>query len=109
LTTSSVDDRQVRRSLSRTPHLAVTINGEMEDMESLTMDSNGDPDISLPLNADGLRLIEAVNGSRNIEELTQFISASGVGKLDRLCEQARNLFEKLYWFDKVVFQTFEWQ
>jgi SAM-dependent methyltransferase len=64
-----------------------------------------DPDILLPVNADEMHLIDAIDGKRGIDEIIQRTASSGAGSLWQLREHARSLFERLYWFDQIVFQT----
>ena len=67
--------------------------------------AHGEPDLFLPVNTDELQLFEAVDGVRTIRELIQQTARSGSGTLHRLNEKGRQLFERLYWFDQVVFDT----
>jgi hypothetical protein len=67
--------------------------------------AHGEPDLFLPVDTEELRLFEAVDGVRTIRELIQQTAISGSGNLHRLNEKGRQLFERLYWFDQVVFDT----
>ena len=64
-----------------------------------------EPDLFLPVDTEELRLFEAVDGVRTIREIIQQTAISGSGTLHRLNEKGRQLFERLYWFDQVVFNA----
>ncbi len=64
-----------------------------------------DPDLFLPVDSDELRLFEAIDGVRTISELIQQTAISGSGNVHGLNEKGRQLFERLYWFDQVIFNA----
>ncbi len=66
---------------------------------------HGDPDLFLPVNANEKRLVDAIDGKRSIDEIIHRPSKSGAASHRQNREQARSLFERLYWFDQVVYQT----
>jgi hypothetical protein len=64
---------------------------------------HADPDIFLPVDANELRLINAIDGKRSIAAIIQLFDASaGAGRLHK---QACALFEQLWQYDQVVFDT----
>jgi SAM-dependent methyltransferase len=65
--------------------------------------AHADPDLYLPVDAGELRLVEAIDGERTIDEIIQHVSASRAGSLNQLNRTAQRLFEKLWWYDQVVF------
>jgi hypothetical protein len=60
--------------------------------------SHTDPDLILPVSATEARLVEAINGKRTVAEIIQNRTASGHSSR-QLREQARSLFERLWWYD----------
>jgi hypothetical protein len=66
---------------------------------------HGDPDLVLPVDVDEMRLFQAINGRRTIDEIIQRISKTGARNLHPLHDQARSLFERLWWYDQIVFDT----
>jgi 2-polyprenyl-3-methyl-5-hydroxy-6-metoxy-1,4-benzoquinol methylase len=61
------------------------------------------PDLILPINATEKRLFEAIDGKRTIAEI---ISGTESRKNDHQHrERARSLFERLWWYDQVVFDA----
>jgi hypothetical protein len=60
-------------------------------------------DIYLPLNAAEKRLFAAIDGRRTIAEISDGGAARKNGRRNR--KRARNLFERLWWYDQVVFDT----
>jgi hypothetical protein len=46
-----------------------------------------------------------MDGYRSIDEMIRLASLSGAGDLQKHREQVHSLFERLYWFDQVVYQT----
>ncbi len=65
---------------------------------------HGDPDLFLPVNANEKRLVDAIDGKRSIAEIIHQSSQSGAASQRQNRGQAGSLFERLYWFDQVVFQ-----
>jgi SAM-dependent methyltransferase len=63
------------------------------------------PDLILPINADELRMVEAINGTRSIYEIIHQVWPSGPKNPNLIMTQVRRLFEKLYWYDQVVFDA----
>ena len=57
------------------------------------------PDLILPIDAREKEMLEAVDGRRSIAAIVA--DAGG----DRLLPRARSLFEKLFWYDQVVFDS----
>jgi SAM-dependent methyltransferase len=57
------------------------------------------PDLILPVDATEKRMLDAVDGRRTIAAITE--AAGG----DELLPRARHLFERLYWYDQVVFDS----
>jgi SAM-dependent methyltransferase len=53
------------------------------------------PDLILPVNATELRMVEATDGRRSIGAIAELVGADA--------ERARSLFERLWWYDEVVF------
>jgi SAM-dependent methyltransferase len=64
-----------------------------------------DPDLFLPVDSDELRFFEAVDGVRTIREIIQQTAISGSDNIRGLNEKGRQLFERLDWFDQVVFNA----
>jgi SAM-dependent methyltransferase len=55
------------------------------------------PDLILPVDATELRMVEATDGRRSIGAIAKFTGADA--------ECARSLFERLWWYDQMVFDT----
>ena len=66
---------------------------------------HSDPDLVLAVDASEMRLVEAINGRRTIDEIIHRISRSDPSNLQPLQDRARSLFERLWWYDQVVFDT----
>jgi hypothetical protein len=64
--------------------------------------SHSDPDLVLFVDAAELRLVEAIDGLRSIADIVQRL-AGPASPRRKLREQARNLFQRLWWYDQVVF------
>jgi len=58
-------------------------------------------DLFLPIDSFEKTLHDAIDGSRTIGEIVHTASSKDKSQLER----ARNLFERLWWFDQVVFDT----
>jgi SAM-dependent methyltransferase len=65
--------------------------------------AHGDPDLVLPLDAAELRLVEAIDGRSTIDEIIHRLSKTRASDPRRLKDQAHSLFERLWWYDQVVF------
>ena len=61
--------------------------------------SHPHPDLVLAIGADEKRLYDAINGHRSVADIVA--RAGG----DRLWSNARTLFERLWWYDQVVFDA----
>jgi SAM-dependent methyltransferase len=57
-------------------------------------------DLILPIDAAERRLFEAIDGQRTIAEILDNVPARGVA------DRVGNFFEKLWWYDQVVFDAF---
>ena len=57
------------------------------------------PDLILPIDAGEKEMLDAVDGRRNIAAIVA--DAGG----DRLLSRARRLFQRLFWYDQVVFDS----
>ncbi len=57
------------------------------------------PDLILPIDAGEKEMLEAIDGRRSIAAI-----AADVGG-DQLLPRARSLFERLFWYDQVVFDS----
>lgn len=57
------------------------------------------PDIYLPINSKELKLYELIDGSRNISAIIDDAKSS------QDIELARTFFQKLWWYDQVVFDV----
>lgn len=67
--------------------------------------AHSDPDLFLPVSEPELRLFEAIDGRRSIDQIIHRLSPSGrAGSLD-LRPNAQRLFERLWWYDQVVFDA----
>ncbi len=62
-----------------------------------------DPDLILPVDAGELRLVETIDGKRTIEEIIHHVSLAGDEGLIR--KQVKDLFERLFLYDQVVFNA----
>ena len=58
------------------------------------------PDLILPIDAREKEMLDAVDGRRSIAAIVD-----GAGG-DRLLPRAGALFEKLFWYDQVVFDSY---
>jgi SAM-dependent methyltransferase len=67
--------------------------------------AHGYPDLILPVNADEMRMVEVINGQRSIDEIIRQVYPPMVNKPGQIRNQARRLFERLYWYDQVVFDV----
>ena len=56
-------------------------------------------DLILPVDAEEKRLFDAIDGKRNMEEITHSMTS----QMER--EGARSFFERLWWYDQVVFDS----
>jgi SAM-dependent methyltransferase len=63
-----------------------------------------DTDLYLPVDATELRLVEGIDGQRTIAAIIAH-AAGRAAPTSRLHKQARNLFERLWQWDQVVFAT----
>jgi hypothetical protein len=63
-----------------------------------------DTDLYLPIDATELRLVEGIDGQRTIAAIIAH-AAGRAAPTSRLHKQARNLFERLWQWDQVVFAT----
>ena len=66
--------------------------------------SHSDPDLVLFVDAAELQLVEAIDGRRSIADIVQRLVGPASPRR-KLHEQARNLFQRLWWYDQVVFDT----
>ena len=63
-----------------------------------------DPDLFLPVDAAELRLVKEIDGRRSIAAIVQRAAAlRSLTVAVQMREQARTLFERLWWYDQVVF------
>jgi len=62
-----------------------------------------DPDLLLPITAQEKRWHDAINGERTIDDIMRSTPA-GDNRLQHH-ERARTFFERLWWYDQVVFDT----
>ena len=60
-------------------------------------------DLVMPINAIELSLFEGIDGNRSIAEIAERVAAPGSAATRR--EVARAFFERLWWYDQVVFDT----
>jgi SAM-dependent methyltransferase len=67
--------------------------------------AHSDPDLFLPVDASELRLVETINGVRTIDGIIQHVSSSDSNNLRQYQKQARRLFERLWWYDQVLFYS----
>ena len=65
---------------------------------------HSDPDLVLFVDAAELRLVEAIDGRRSIAGILQRQAASASASR-KLRQQPRSLFQRLWWYDQVVFDT----
>jgi len=61
------------------------------------------PDLILPINANEKRLFKAIDGKRTIAEIVRGVASRKNDQQHR--ERARSLFERLWWYDQVVFDA----
>ncbi len=74
-----------------------------EDVAAVLINrSHVDTDLILPVDAEQFRLVGAIDGRRSIAEIIRQRAPSRPSG-DRLQAQARGLFERLWWYDQVVF------
>jgi len=66
--------------------------------------SHSDPDLVLFVDAAELQMVEAIDGRRSIADIVQGLAGPAASQR-RLREQARNLFQRLWWYDQVVFDA----
>jgi hypothetical protein len=65
-----------------------------------------DTDLYLPIAATELGLVNAIDGKRSIAAIVQRVVAlRSLTVAAQIREQARTLFERLWWYDQVVFAT----
>ena len=76
-----------------------------EKVAVLINQAHSDPDLILPVDASELRLVAAIDGVRTIDEIIRHVSIAGAGNPGQLREQACSLFERLWQYDQVVFDT----
>jgi hypothetical protein len=66
--------------------------------------SHSDPDLVLFVDAAELQMVAAIDGRRSIADIVQRLA--GPASASRtLREQARSLFQRLWWYDQVVFDA----
>jgi SAM-dependent methyltransferase len=63
--------------------------------------AHSDPDLVLPIDAHEMRLVTAIDGKHSVGEIIQSVSQSS----NKWREKARSLFERLYWYDQVVWDA----
>ena len=66
--------------------------------------SHTDPDLVLIVNAAELRFVEAIDGKRSLAAILQQRSGAEANG-SSLRDQARSLFERLWWYDQLVFDA----
>lgn len=66
--------------------------------------SHSDPDLVMFVDAAELRLVEAIDGRRSIAGIVQRLAAPAASQRS-LRQQARSLFQRLWWYDQVVFDA----
>lgn len=66
--------------------------------------SHSDPDLVLFVGAAELQMVEAIDGRRSIADIVQRL-AGPASPRRTLHEQARSLFQRLWWYDQVVFDA----
>jgi hypothetical protein len=62
-----------------------------------------DPDLYLPITAQEKEWVEAINGKRTIDDIVDSTKTGDSNRRHR--EHARGFFERLWWYDQVVFDT----
>ena len=62
-----------------------------------------DPDLYLPITAQEKEWVEAINGKRTVDEIVHSTKTGDRSRRHR--EHARGFFERLWWYDQVVFDT----
>jgi hypothetical protein len=71
---------------------------------ALINQSHSDPDLVLFVDAAELQVVAAIDGQRSIADIVQRLA--GPASASRtLHEQARSLFQRLWWYDQVVFDA----
>lgn len=71
---------------------------------ALINQSHSDPDPVLFVDAVELRMVEAIDGQRTIAGIIQGLAGPAAAQRRRN-EQARSLFQRLWWYDQVVFDA----
>jgi SAM-dependent methyltransferase len=66
--------------------------------------SHSDPDLVLFVDAAELQMVEAIDGRRSIADIVQRLARPAASRR-MLHEQARSLFQRLWWYDQVVFDA----
>jgi len=61
------------------------------------------PDLILPVDEFELQLYKGINGERSVAEIMRTITTTENDQ--RQSERARSFFERLWWYDQVVFDT----
>jgi SAM-dependent methyltransferase len=64
--------------------------------------NHNDPDLLLFVDSAELQLVEAIDGRRTIAEIIEHVASSHPGA-HPAHDQARSLFQRLWWYDQVVF------
>jgi hypothetical protein len=67
--------------------------------------AHSDPDLVLPVDANEMRFINAIDGRRTIGEIIYRVTLSRGSGRARLRAQARSLIERLWWYNQVVFDA----
>lgn len=67
--------------------------------------AHGDPDLILPVEINEMRLVETIDGERTIDKIVHNLSTAGFSGVRQLREHARSTFERLWWYDQVVFDA----
>ncbi len=60
-------------------------------------------DLILPVADSELRLVDAIDGIRTIGEVIRQVAGTGSIRLPQIRLPARGIFERLWWYDQVVF------
>jgi hypothetical protein len=71
---------------------------------ALINQSHSDPNLVLFVDAAELRMVEAIDGRRTIAGIVQRL-VGPTSQRRKLREQARSLFQRLWWYDQVVFDA----
>ena len=61
-------------------------------------------DLIMPIDSTEKRLFDAIDGTRSVSDILQKALSSSREKSQ--LDMARTFFERLWWYDQVVFQTF---